>query len=68
MSEGLKRCPFCGGHASIREVTPVHDTNVKAYGYGGYYPMCDDCLTTGNNYASYWKAAEAWNRRVKNED
>ena len=60
MSE-LKPCPFCGGTASIRAVTPVHD------GYGGYYPMCNDCLTTGNNYSTYEKAAEAWNRRYIND-
>ncbi len=62
----LKSCPFCGGRASIRAVTPVHEANVKAYGYGGYYVMCEDCLTTSNNYNTPERAAEMWNRRYMN--
>ena len=61
----LKKCPFCGGTASIREVTPVRKNNSKFFGCGGYYPMCNNCLTTGNNYSTYEKAAEAWNNRVE---
>ena len=60
----LKPCPFCGGKASIRSVTPVRDTNYKAFGYGGYFVMCDDCLTTSNNYNTPEMAADHWNRRT----
>ena len=61
----LKRCPFCGSlSVSIREVTPVHSPNVKAYGYGGYFVMCNNCLTTSNNYNTPELAAELWNRRA----
>ena len=66
MSE-LKPCPFCGGKATIRVVTPVHDTNYKAFGYGGYFVMCNDCLTSSNNYSTEQVAADHWNRRVLDE-
>ena len=62
MSKEIKPCPFCGGRATIRAVTPVH-SNVKAYGYGGYFVMCENCLTTSNNYNTPERAAEHWNRR-----
>ena len=68
MTDELKPCPFCGGKAEVRSVTPVHDPNIKTYGYGGYFVMCVDCLTTSNNYNTAEKAAEMWNRRVLYED
>ncbi len=66
MTEKLKPCPFCGGRASIRAVTPVHSSDAKKYGYGDYFVMCENCLTTSNNYNTEERAAEHWNRRYMN--
>ena len=61
----LKACPFCGSKADLRKVTPVSsDTCVRSLGYGGYFVMCQNCLTSENNYPTADKAIEAWNRRV----
>ncbi len=62
MTEGLKPCPFCGGRAVIREV------ETRTYRIGGYYVMCGNCLTSGNNYKTKQKAADAWNRRYHDDD
>ena len=68
MSEELKPCPFCGGTATIRQVTPVTGTSAsRETGYGGYFGMCENCLTTSNNYSTPEKVAEHWNRRAKHE-
>ena len=67
VSEELKSCPFCGSKASVRQVAPVAINNAVKYGYGGYFVMCNKCLTSGNNYPTEMKAIEAWNRRATNE-
>ena len=68
VSEELKSCPFCGSKASVRQVTPVAINNAVKYGYGGYFVMCNKCLTSGNNYPTRRDAQEAWNRRVTGEN
>lgn len=54
----LKPCPFCGGKPEIHQ-TERWET------YGGYFVMCRECLTSGNNYSSKNIAVEKWNRRVE---
>ncbi|MBQ9432952.1 MAG: Lar family restriction alleviation protein [Synergistaceae bacterium] len=66
MSE-LKRCPFCGGKASVRQITPLTGGTSREFGYGGYFVMCDWCMTSSNNYSTEQVAADHWNRRVLDE-
>ncbi len=61
MTQTLKRCPFCGGRAEVRHVTPYSDRK-KAHQLG-YFVICTNCLTSGDNYSSEKLAANAWNRR-----
>lgn len=60
----LKPCPFCGGKASIRTVpsglTKGHIRNC-------FFVMCNQCLTSSNNYNSTILAADHWNRRISDE-
>ena len=67
MNETLKPCPFCGGKASIRTVTPIIVGASKDTGYGGFFVMCDKCLISSNNYSTAEIAAEHWNRRINHE-
>ena len=61
MSE-LKRCPFCGGEAELREE--------RIAGHTRFYVSCenDDCrvvVETRNSVSATRAGAEAsWNRRV----
>ena len=52
----LKPCPFCGGEASMRYVC------------GEYFVLCKSCSGSGTIVNAEKKAAEAWNRRVNNEN
>ena len=61
MSE-LRPCPFCGGRSTVRQVTLVRDSKTQIY--SGYFPMCEKCLTTGNNYPTEEAAQAAWNNRT----
>ena len=68
MTEKLKPCPFCGGKATIRKVLSVSGSLASsATGYGGYFVMCCNCMTTSNNYSTAEICAEHWNRRVNDE-
>ena len=64
LAERLKPCPFCGGKASIRQTTPLTGGTSRETGYGGYFVMCDWCMTSSNNYSTEQAAAEHWNRRT----
>ena len=63
MSE-LKKCPFCGGEAELREECFA--------GHSHFYVSCenDDCrvvVETRNSVsATRARAEEAWNRRAEN--
>ena len=68
MTEELKPCPFCGGKATIRRTEALTDTNTsREHGYGGYFAMCEKCMTSGNNYTTEEICAEHWNRRNNDE-
>lgn len=64
MSEELKRCPFCGGKATIEK----HDFAIKydfAISSSTYGIKCDVCFAkTYQFFALKEEAIEAWNRRV----
>ena len=62
MTQTLKPCPFCGGKAEIRHVQAYYDD--KRGKYLGYFVICKNCLTSGDNYATEAQAANAWNRRT----
>ena len=49
----LRKCPFCGGEASI----------YVAYD-DGYYVCCDECGCGLPVYNTEQEAIEAWNKRV----
>ena len=40
----VKPCPFCGNKAAI------HEIETRTSKIGGYFVMCKDCFTSGNNY------------------
>ena len=61
----LKPCPFCGGKSTIRQVTPVRDGLTLTY--NGYFVICEECLTSGDNYSTKERAIDAWNRRYQDE-
>ena len=53
----LRKCPFCGGEASI----------YVAYD-DGYYVCCDECGCGLPVYNTEQEAIEAWNKRVPPTD
>ena len=57
MSEKLKPCPFCGSEAKVRQ-TAYLAYEGREYGYGGYFVMCNECMTSSNNYSSEQAAQE----------
>lgn len=66
MTEELKPCPFCGGYATIRHTQPLYERRTGKR--CGYFAMCEQCLTSSDNYNSVEACAEHWNRRVSNGD
>ena len=54
----LKRCPFCGGSASI--VKREKDNGVESV--ATYYIICDDCDTSFKAHSVH-DAAKCWNTR-----
>ena len=62
MSIELKPCPFCGGAAK------VHEMQSKTSRVGGYFVMCNKCLTSSNNYSTTENAIEHWNRRTSDAE
>lgn len=73
----IKKCPFCGGNASLRQeqVTvkkykPIMSVPDYSIGYNSksyvikYKVICNKCKGMVGLYASDKTAIEAWNRRV----
>lgn len=57
----LKRCPFCGGEATIATGDGVN-------GYDLYFPECQTCGATFNiGSFNEEDAASLWNRRASEE-
>ena len=52
MSEGLKRCPFCGGKAEVRAFTLTMQ-----------FAQCMECGAGTTSYETQEEAAIAWNKR-----
>lgn len=61
--EKLKRCPFCGGEASVIKTLCLNN------GYKGYFVLheCDMAINTieTSSFSTEKQAIEAWNRRVE---
>lgn len=53
----IKKCPFCGGKAELKEIKGFDRQVVSAYVF------CQDCEASTKNYATANVAIEAWNRR-----
>lgn len=59
-TEELKRCPFCGGYASL-----ISEYDVES-DQGFYYVYCTKCGVEQGYYSkTQEEAIEKWNRRVK---
>lgn len=56
-TEKLKRCPFCGEEAELKEIKGFDRQVVSAYVF------CQNCEASTRNYATPNVAIEAWNRR-----
>ena len=54
---GIKKCPFCGGKAELKEIKGFDRQVVSAYVF------CQDCEASTKNYATANVAIEVWNRR-----
>lgn len=52
----IKRCPFCGGKASL----------IEDY-YGWYLVECDACGAASVKTLNYKKTLLNWNRRISDE-
>ena len=65
MIDELKPCPFCGGNAETRRVTPLRNSITQTY--DGVFVICTQCLTSSNNYPGTKAAIEHWNRRINDE-
>lgn len=53
----LKECPFCRGEAKI-----IFDF------IGGYRVICNKCFIMSNNLPDIETAAEAWNKRLTEDE
>lgn len=57
-----KRCPFCGGRASINfDLEAIVDSQGRNWVYNA---VCDKCCATSGLAYSIEMAIEIWNRRV----
>ena len=56
MTEQLKRCPFCGGNAEVKDVDD------------GWNVECCLCGATSKTFVTHKKTIEAWNRRIYEDD
>lgn len=71
MSE-LKPCPFCGGKAEYK--TYMSQPTLFSSSKRHIYYICGDCeaqtkaFRESVHYSAEEKAAEAWNRRVGEQD
>ena len=63
MKEELKRCPFCGGKAEIREIA------TRTSSIGGFYVMCTKCKTSGITTAKRRQRQElgTFERRLRHD-
>ena len=59
MSEGLLKCPFCGGEAEIYE---VEDSFAS-----GFVVACEKCGTSTPMSDDELKVTKSWNNRVPSE-
>lgn len=57
--EKLKKCPFCGGDASLEVYRGFNKEIIFAYIH------CRQCGVSTRSYALESTAREAWSRRVK---
>ena len=61
MNNNLKRCPFCGGQASVQEMFHSMLSNE-------YFVKCKKCgAETKRYYKGSRGAVKAWNRRCREE-
>lgn len=65
MTQTLKPCPFCGGRAEVRQVTPYRKGNTNMY--LGYFVLCSKCLTSSDNYNNEENAVRHWNNRINSD-
>ena len=56
MTEELKKCPFCGGKASVCEA--------EFEGQTVFMVTCDDCGISTAGSDNETKVINAWNKRV----
>lgn len=56
----LKKCPFCGGEAILKNNHGFRGEVISAFSY------CKECGVATRSYALKTTAVEAWNRRALN--
>lgn len=64
MAKELRRCPFCGGEAEIRE--EVDTSFMDGVAFVAYKVVCSKCWASplpNNYYGDKQEAIELWNRR-----
>lgn len=62
--EELLPCPFCGGKAEIFDYDPDNDVGY----HEPYTAQCsNECCCLGKDFRTREEAAEAWNRRARQE-
>lgn len=63
MTEELKKCPFCGGKATLNAGSDRNYSLVKCRDCGAESGM----VKVSAEYCADERAIEAWNRRANNE-
>ena len=61
----IKKCPFCGGYSEILTLKIPHLINPNEY---YYYVRCSICKSISNLFDADFKARNAWNMRIVNND